>query len=380
MRQAAIAWQVYLLTHSPVALGVMGVVRVIPIVILSIFGGVLADVVYRRTLLIVTQITFVAVSLALGLTTLTGTINLPLIYILSAIGAATVAFDNPARGALIPSLVPPERLTNAFSLNSTAFEVAFVAGPGVAGVIIAAGGVADVYFIDAASYLAVLIVLFVIHIPRVEAAIQTVSLRAAAEGLRFVFRTPILSSTMGLDFVATFFGSATTLLPIFAGSVLHVGATGYGILYAAPSVGAIGAGVYMAWRGRRIHRQGVVIVVSVLIYAGFTVLFGLSHLFLLSLVALAGVGASDSISMILRQTIRQLSTPDAMRGRMTSVSMIFYMGGPQLGELEAGLVAREIGAPWSVAAGGLAALLAATLIALKAPRLLRHRRDDLESG
>jgi MFS family permease len=199
--------------------------------------------------------------------------------------------------------------------------------------------------------------------------VTRVSLAAAVEGLRFVFRTSILLSTMLLDFVATFFGSAMALLPIFARDVLHVGAGGYGLLYSAPSVGAVIAGIAMSFMGGKIVRQGLVILISVAVYAACTVLFGLSTNFALSLAALAGTGASDTVSMILRQTVRQLVTPDAMRGRMTSVSMIFFMGGPQLGEIEAGVVARAFGAPFSVVSGGIAALVATILIAVRAGRL-----------
>jgi MFS family permease len=177
---------------------------------------------------------------------------------------------------------------------------------------------------------------------------------------------------MLLDFVATFFGSATALLPIFARDILHVGASGYGLLYAAPSIGAVLAGIAMSFAGGLIVRQGRVILAAVAAYGAFTVLFGASTSFLLSLAALAGVGASDTVSMVLRQTVRQLVTPDALRGRMTSVSMVFFMGGPQLGEFEAGLVARAFGAPISVISGGVAALAATILIGMRAAGLRRY--------
>jgi len=195
---------------------------------------------------------------------------------------------------------------------------------------------------------------------------------AAVEGLQFVWREPILRSTMLLDFIATFFGSATALLPIFASDILHVGAQGYGILYAAPAAGAIVASIIMSFVALRIKHQGRVILISVAAYSAFTILFGFSRVFLLSILFLGAVGASDTVSMILRQTVRQLVTPNALRGRMTSVSMIFFMGGPQLGEVEAGLVARAFGAPLSVVTGGIAALAATILVAWKATTLRRY--------
>ncbi len=374
MAQAAIAWQVYLLTHSPLALGLIGLFRVIPIVIFSLVGGVVADVVNRRRLLLVTQTALLSVSAILALATLRGIITAPLIYGMTGVAAGAAAFDSPARQALVPSLVPRERLTNALSLSGTAFQVATIAGPSLAGVVIATWGVATVYLVDAVSFIAVLVVLLIIRPPIVEGAVQRVSVAAAVEGLHFVWHSPILVATMSLDFLATFFGSATALLPIFARDILHVGAQGYGFLYAAPSAGAVLTGIGMSFFAHRIRAKGFIIILAIGAYAGFTILFGISHVFVLSLLCLAGVGASDTVSMILRQTVRQLVTPDALRGRMTSVNMVFFMGGPQLGEFEAGVLARFTGAPFSVVAGGIAALVAAGLVFMLGSTL-RHYRD-----
>jgi MFS family permease len=375
MQQAAVAWQIYALTHSALSLGLIGLFRVVPIVLFSIWGGVMADVIDRRRLLIGTQIFRLLVSAGLAATTVSGAATQWAVYGFTALAAGALAFDNPARQAMIPSLVPRADLTNAVSLSSTSMQLATIAGPTLAGVVIAARGVGAVYVIDAASFVGVLIALYIIRPPRVAGGITRVSLAAALEGLRFVVRTPILLSTMLLDFVATFFGSATALLPIFARDVLHVGAGGYGLLYAAPSVGAVAAAVAMSFAGHRIVRQGRVILVSVAAYGACTVLFGLSTSFALSLAALAGTGASDTVSMILRQTVRQIVTPDAMRGRMTSVSMIFFMGGPQLGEVEAGVVARAFGAPFSVVSGGIAAIAATILIGARTSNLRDYSID-----
>lgn len=373
MRQAAVAWQVYVLTHSAVALGVLGLVRVVPIILLSVVGGVVADRFDRRKLLLATQVVLLAVSVSLAAVTYTGLVSIWTVYGLVALGTAAVSFDNPARQALVPSLVSREHLTNALSLNTTTFELAMIVGPALAGVVIAVWSVGAVYLIDAGSYTAVVVALLMIRSPVVAGAVQRVSLSAALEGLAFVWREPILVSTMGLDFVATFFGSATALLPIFARDILHVGSAGYGLLFAAPAIGAILAGIAMSVMARRIRHQGRTILVAVAAYAGFTVLFGLSRTFLLSLLFLAATGAADTVSMILRQTVRQIVTPDALRGRMSSVGMMFFMGGPQLGELEAGLVARALGAPFSVVSGGIAALAFTAAIAWRSRRLREYR-------
>jgi MFS family permease len=370
---AAVAWQVYALTHSPVALGVMGLFRVVPIIIFSLIGGVVADSVNRRSLLLITESAMVLLTLMLATSTLTGDINIWVVYSLTGLQSAALAFDTPARQALVPSMVPPERLANALSLMGTSSEVGSVIGPTLAGLIIAGYGVGAAYLVSAAGSIPMLIALLLIRLPAGTGEAPTISLAAALEGLHFVWNTPIILSNMALDFVATFFGSATALLPIFARDVLHVGPSGYGVLYAAPSAGAIAAGLLMAFYATRIRRKGIVIIVAVGLYAVFTALFGISRVFVLSLLALAGVGFTDTISMILRQTIRQLVTPDALRGRMTSVNMVFFMGGPQLGEVEAGLVARLFGAPVSVISGGIAALLCTALIGITARRLRDYR-------
>jgi len=372
MRQAAVAWQIYVLTHSPVALGALGLVRAAPILLFSIFGGVVADTLDRRKLLLVTQAVLVGVSCLLAAVTFRGSPSIWALYGLVALGMTAVSFDQPARQAMIPSLVPKGHLTNALALNSTTFQLSLVLGPSVAGVIIAVWGVGAVYVVDAISYLAVILALLVIHPPPIIGGIQKVTLAAAVEGLQFVWREPILRSTMLLDFIATFFGSATALLPIFARDILRVGAQGYGILYAAPAAGAIVASIIMSFVALRIKHQGRVILISVAAYSAFTILFGFSRVFLLSILFLGAVGASDTVSMILRQTVRQIVTPNALRGRMTSVSMIFFMGGPQLGEVEAGLVARAFGAPLSVVTGGIAAVVATVLVAWKATTLRRY--------
>lgn len=373
LQMAAVAWQVYALTHSPVALGVMGLFRVAPIVAFSLVGGVVADSVNRRYLLLVTETTMVVMGVLLAVFTLTGFINIWLVYTLTGLQAAALAFDTPARQAMVPSLVPPERLANALSLQSTSWELGAVVGPTLSGLIIAGYGIGAAYAVSAISSIPVVLALLFIRPPAVEGEAPQISLGAALEGLHFVWNTPIILSNMALDFIATFFGSATALLPIFARNILDVGAAGYGVLYSAPAAGAITGGVLMAFLAGRVRRQGLLIIVAILFYALFTILFGVSRIFGLSLLALAGVGFSDAISMILRQTIRQLSTPDALRGRMTSVNMVFFMGGPQLGEVEAGVVARFFGAPFSVISGGVAALICAGIIGATARHLREYR-------
>lgn len=229
MQFAALNWQIYDLTRSPVALGAIGLVRVVPILFLSLLGGAFADAHDRRKLLLITQSGLALVAVALGVCSLLHTMSLAVIYLLTALGAAAVAFDNPARQALLPSLVPPEDLPNAYALNSTGFQIATVAGPMFAGIVIHRLGVGVAYLINALSFVAVIIALLTLRYrpsPRAEddtGGAPTVSLDAFREGIAFVRSTPILTATMGLDFLATFFSSANALLPIYARDILRVG-------------------------------------------------------------------------------------------------------------------------------------------------------------
>jgi len=374
MQLVAVNWHVWILTKSALALGMVGLFRATPIILCSLVGGVFADAVDRKRLMIVTQSTMLASAACLTLVTFVGLSHVWPIYLLTAIASAASAFDTPARQSLMSTLVPARDLPNAVSLGVTIFYVAMIGGPSLAGLLLAGHGPAIVYAINAASFLAVIAALIAMRVSgRVavepgEAASQ-VSLAALKEGLSFVRRTPIIVQTMTLDFAATFFASATALLPIFADKVLNVGARGFGILAAAPAIGAVLTGLVMARLGN-LRRQGRLVIWSVAVFGVATIGFGLSRTFWLSLLMLGMTGAADTVSTVLRQTIRQLVTPDYLRGRTTSINMVFFMGGPQLGELEAGAVAALIGASLSVVTGGVGSVLAA-LIALLMARSLR---------
>ncbi len=368
----ALNWQIYDVTNDPLYLGLIGLVRVGPILVFSLLGGMMADARDRRGLLLITQSTLALVALALALLTYADRAGVGAIYLLTALGAAAIAFDNPARQALIPSLVPREHLPNALALNSTGMQVATICGPMLAGLVIARGDVAGAYVLHAVSFGAVLVALLRLRYRPVDAATGSIDLDALKEGLNFVRRTPILVSTITLDFFATFFSSASALLPVFAKDVLRVGPEGYGVLAAAPAIGSLVTGGAMALLPPLV-RQGAALFWAVVAYGVATIGFGLSTSFPLSMLFLAGTGAADTVSTVLRQTIRQTVTPDHLRGRMVSVTMIFFMGGPQLGELEAGLVARLIGAPLSVVTGGIGCLVAAAVIAHLAPHLRHYR-------
>ena len=381
MQIAAILWHVSLLApegQKGLALGLVGLVRVGPIIVFSLISGVVADTFYRKRLLLATQTAMGVIAAILALTTFVGNTLIWPLYLLTGLSAVGASFASPARNALLPMLVPRKHLPNALSLMINMFQVASVLGPALGGMIIGTLGLAWAYTFNAVSYLAVIVALLLMRdIPVAEAGDrQGINRGAMLEGLRFVFSRPLIRSTMLLDFFATLFSSATALLPIFAQDILHVGAQGYGLLSSAPALGAVLAGAAMVPLTNRIKHRGKVLLWAVTGYGMATILFGLSRVFWLTFVALALSGMSDSVSTVLRQIIRHLTTPDRLRGRMTSVNMIFYMGGPQLGEVEAGLVANWFGAPFAVVTGGIACILATIWVAARSPALRGYRHDD----
>jgi MFS family permease len=388
MQNAALLWHVSLLVppeRKALALGFVGLARVAPVVIFSMISGVVADALDRRRVLLITQTLSATVALLLALLAFRGLTVVWPIYALAAVGAAVGAFDLPARQALVPTLVLREHLPNAITLNTIMFQTASVVGPAAAGLVIAATGVAWSYALNAASFGFVILALLMMRdVPEREASEpglrNDVSWRAALEGLRFVFRSPLMRSTMLLDFFATFFASATALLPIFAQDILHVGATGYGWLFAAPAVGSFVTSVALVPLVEHIERRGPSIVWSVIGHGLATIIFGTSRSFWLTFFCLAMVGSTDTVSTVLRNIIRQLETPDRLRGRMTGINMVFFMGGPQLGELEAGAVAYWLGAPFSVISGGIGCVLATAWVAMTTPVLRSYRRSILDGN
>ncbi len=402
MQTAALNWHVYILTGSPLALGIVGLTRVVPILVFSLWGGIVADRADRRVLMFASQSVMTVVAVLMSGFTFAHHETLLLLYALNALQASALAFDAPARQALVPRLVPIADLPGALSLNLTAFNAAMIVGPGLAGLLIAGTGraflpggaravtpvaghdttaLAWIYALNAASFIAVLVALVLMRTSGkvVSETGHEPPLRALKAGLRFVFTTPLMVWTIALDFFATFFAGAMSLLPIVADQVLHVGAAGYGWLVSAPAAGAVLGSLYTS-----VHplprRHGRVLLWSVAAYGAATIAYGLSRSYVFTLVALAGTGLADLVSTVIRQTLRQLITPDALRGRMTSVNQVFFMGGPQLGELEAGVVASlfastAVGVTVSIVFGGVATLAAVVVIATATTVVRDYVRD-----
>ncbi len=380
MQLWALFWHIRTITDQPIALGAVGLARILPVIVFSLIGGAVADSLNRRRILYLTQTGMALVAFALGWLTLAGHIDLWHIYLLTALQAVAQAFDGPARQALVPNLVPSADLPNAFSLNSIANQVGAIIGPALSGFIIAAGGLPYVYIINAISFLAVIVALFMMGPVEQQKTSTTsrngaISFSAISEGVRFILKQPLIISTMILDFFATFFASANTLMPIIAIDVLHVGAVSYGWLSAAQAIGAMVAALIIS-QMREIRRQGMVFMLAVVAFGLATIAFGAARIFILAMIALIIVGAADTVSTIIRNTIRQLATPDYIRGRMTSVNQIFFQGGPQLGEVEAGLVAQLLGAPFAVISGGVGCILAVIWIARRWPQIRKYNGDE----
>lgn len=379
MQQWALFWHISTLSDDPIAVSIVGGVRFAAILSFSLIGGLVADRYNRRNILFFTQSTAMLVAVALGVLTLLGQIQLWQIYVLTGIQAIAMSFDLPARQALMPNLVPRELLPSAFSLQSIAFNTGAIVGPALSGIVIGYLGQEAAYLINAVSFLAVILALILLRdVPQQMRSVQK-GFRAALadirDGIRFIRHQPLILSSMVLDFVATFFASANTLLPYFAQNVLRVGEIAYGWLAAAQSIGAVTVGL-VASQYSHIRRQGPLLLGSVVVFGAAAILFGYARIYELVFVALILMGAADSVSTIIRNTIRQMITPDDLRGRMTSINQIFFTGGPQLGEIEAGAVAQIYGVPVAIITGGLGTILGAWLVASRWPVLRRYSGDE----
>jgi MFS family permease len=381
MQISALFWHIRILTGEPqpLALGGIGLARILPVIAFSFLGGPVADTLNRRKILFVTQSAMTLVALVLALLTFTGHITIWYIYLLTAIQATAVAFDGPARQAMIPNIVPAEDLPSAFSMSSIAMNAGSIIGPALSGVVIVALGQGYTYFFNAISFLAVIIALFLIGPVLQDARKSGINLRAALDGIQFIFSKPIILSTMLMDFVATFFASANTMMPIIAKDILKVGEIGYGWLSSAQAIGSVAAGVVIS-QFQTLRRQGQVFLIAVVIFGLTTILFGATTSFVVAMLALILMGAADAVSTIIRNTIRQLNTPDHIRGRMVAVNQIFFQGGPQLGEVESGIVASLFGVPFTIISGGIGCIIGAGLIVLKWPQLRKYKGNEHLTG
>jgi MFS family permease len=375
MQRVAIAWQVYDLTGDALKLGLLGLARFVPIIIFGLIGGVLADQRDRRHILFFSQGALMLCSLAMALLTFTDSMSIAFIYAMTVVTGALQAIGRPARQALIPNLVPRKELAGAISMNTLSFQISTVVGPALGGVAIGALGLGWVYLYDALAFVVTIVAIALMHArPKIAAATQR-PITAIAEGFAFLKGSPILLGVMGVDFIATFFGAITLLMPIFADDILGSGPGTLGLLLAAPAAGSVIGGVIMSTRPIAV-RPGFGVLAAVVVYGSSILAFGLSTSLALSVFFLALSGASDAVSMVLRQTLRNLVTPNHLLGRIASTHSMFAMGGPQLGEFRAGAMASLMGPGPAVALGGALTVASAALIWKLVPGIARYTAND----
>lgn len=395
MQEAAILWHLYELSGSPWSLGALGLVRLGPILGLSVFGGVAADTYDRRSVLIYAQLAQSLAALLLTLLCFLGDPSAWHLYFAAALAAGTQAFDTPARKSLVPRLVGEGALSEALAQADVVKNIAKLVGPVLMGVITVAWGIKWVYALNLFSYVAVILALSSLDPAKTRVtpdksdeddtddATQRPQAPSAfmkiREGLVWLWRERLVMGLVWLDFMATFSASALTMLPIFAVDILKLDAEGYGWLSTAGAAGALIAGGILSVSPFP-KQPGRLALSAVIAYGAATIMFGLSTSLPFALVALALVGATGTISDVMRNATTQLVCPDHLRGRMTAGSMIFTKSGPRLGEAEAGAVAALYNAPVSVISGGALCILSALWISSRYPELSEWSNDQDEES
>jgi MFS family permease len=370
MQATAVGWELYDRTHSAYALGFVGLVQVVPLFVLALHAGHFVDTHDRRRVLIWANSAFGAAAVGLALLSWLGGPVTGLYACLLVTGVAR-AFYGPARNALLPVLVPDDHLTNAVTWNSGAFQLAAVLGPAIAGALIAVTGrPLTVYLLSAACWASYGIMAVRIRYHDVDRSSEDIRWRELVGGVRFVWHTPLILATITLDLMAVLLGGATTLLPVYAKDILHVGPAGLGWLDAAPSLGAVAMAVWLAARPPMRH-AGPTLLWAVAGFGAGTILFGIARAFPIALAILVAIGALDMISVVVRSTLVPLLTPDDMRGRVGAINSLFIGTSNQFGGFESGVVAGAFGPVFSVVSGGVGTLLVVAAAAWYWPEV-RH--------
>jgi MFS family permease len=378
MLSFAIGWELWLRTHSAFALGMVGLVQVIPVLLLSLFAGHVADQYNRKRIVLLTQV-FLALC-ALGLAFLSyfqGSVNWVYACLLG-IGVAR-AFNDPAAATLLPETVPPALFTSAATWNSSTWQFASIAGPAVAGIVVAlSGSVTGIYVFDAVAAMIFSVLLIMIKGRQLPLARKSATLKSLTESLRFVRDTKVILAAITLDMFAVLFGGAVALLPIYATDILKVGATGLGVMRAAPSIGALIMAFLLAHLPA-MKNAGRTLLVAVSGFGLATIVFGLSTSFWLSVGMLALLGSLDNISVVIRSTLLLTLTPDEMRGRISSVNSIFIGMSNELGSFESGVTATFLGPVLAVVAGGIGTILVVLLVTRVWPEMHQLKTLDAPS-
>lgn len=372
MLQAVMAWQVYELTGSALSLGLLGLARFVPQLSLSMVGGMVADTFDRRRIVQFTQIVPFTVALLLATATSGGWIQVEMVYGLVICMGLASAFEAPARTALLTGIVRPETFANAVTVNNIFQKLGSVSGPTIAGFVIDSLGVSFAYasFCGLAAF--AWITLALIPYKQQRSNRPRPGLDEMKQGIRYVRQRQVLLGAMTLDMFAVIFGGAAALLPLYATDILDAGPRGYGILSSSMQVGALMTSLILVMRPQ-VQRTGRALILTVVGFGLTTVAFGVSREFALSVALYGMIGAFDQVSVVMRQTIVQLATPDELRGRVTSVNQVFIQASSQIGAMWTGTFATLTTATFALVSGGLGAAAVAVAVAVLMPELWRHR-------
>ena len=368
----AVPYQVYSLTHSPLAVGLLGLVQAVPLIVFSLAAGAVTDRFDRRRILMVTQLCLAGCSALLFAGALSGHTPLAVIYAIVAVAAAFAAVDSPTRTAVIPRLVGNDRLAGAVSLNIVAFQTSLVGGPALGGLVIARFGLPVAYAVDVCTFSAALLAVAMLPPQAPVGEHHEKPVAAIGRGLRFARSQPVILGGFAMDLAAMIFGMPRALFPVLAALTFHTGPGGLGLLYAAPGVGAVLAGLTTGWISRA-QRLGRIIIVTIIIWGTSVIAFGFAQALWLGLVFLVIAGAADSFSAVCRNTIMQTLTPEDLRGRVTALYYMVVVSGPYIGDLEAGGVASLTSAQISVVSGGVLSLLGLAGAVVAFPAVWRYR-------
>jgi MFS family permease len=376
----ALPFQIYEQTHSALLTGLLGAVELGPLIAMALLGGAIADRFDRRLVLLVDQIALVACAGVLAALAFSHHAPLPALYVLGGLLAGFGAIQNVTRSSIIPNLVAPAHLRSALALNFGLYQLTVVIGPAVGGVLIGALGVGAAYTIDAVSCLAMVVAVVAMSPqPPAHREAPIAVGRSIVEGLRFVRGNQALVGSFAIDLMAMTFGMPRALFPVLAVSVYHAGAEGTGLLFASVSAGATIAALTTGWL-EHARRLGLIVIWAVVVWGAAIALAGLAGSIAVAAVLLAIAGGADSVSAVCRTTINQTVTPDAMRGRMSSVFSLVVTSGPRLGDVESGVVAGIAGPRFSVTSGGLACVAGVGLIVLAFPELVRYDAEEALSA
>jgi MFS family permease len=374
----ALPYQLYVQTGSAFLTGLLGAVELIPLVTMALLGGAIADRTDRRRVLLLDQIALVACSATLAALAFAGSPPVAILYLLGGLLAGFGALQNVTRSAILPNLVEPARLRSAIALSFGLYQLTMVIGPGIGGVLIGVFGVGTAYAIDAVSCLAMVwaVVVMAPQPPQTDIAEHPPVLRSIADGLRYVRGNQALVGSFAIDLVAMTFGMPRALFAVLAVSVYHAGAEGTGLLYAAVSAGATIAALTTGWI-EHARRLGIIVIWAVVAWGAAIALVGVVGSLWAAAALLAVAGAADSVSAVCRSSINQMVTPDAMRGRMSSVFSLVVTSGPRLGDVESGTVAGLTSARFSVASGGLACIAGVAVVVAAFPALARFDAEEV---